>query len=69
MIKEHQVRGQNDKVYFARKTANGSEICRLTFHKKFIKRIDTQTVYKTKDRVVAMQCDFGTVPLHKLRKH
>ena len=69
MIKKYQVRSQNNSVYFAKRIANRSEIHRLTFHKKFNKRIDTELLYHTSNRVLALQTDISTVPLHKLRKN
>ena len=69
MVKEHQVRGQSNVIYYAMTDLHRHEIYKLKFHKKFNKRVTTERIYSLNSAVTAIQCDVEPVPLHKIRKH
>ena len=57
MVKEHQVRGLKNSVYFAAKSTNRNEILKLSFHKRFCKRVEVSGIHQINNRIVALQCD------------
>ena len=63
MLLEYQVRGVDQSVYFAQKTANNFQISKISFHKKFSKRLIKTQVWRTNDRIVSLERDSEYQPL------
>ena len=58
MVKEFMIRGGGQKVYFAQKNdANSFSIMRISYHKKFSKRILLEHMFEFNQRIVALECD------------
>ena len=58
MVKEFMIRGGGQKVYFAQKNdANSYSIMRISYHKKFSKRILLEHMFEFNQRIVALECD------------
>ena len=57
MVKEYQIRGSQESIFFVEKHLNRSAIMKLEFHAKSHKKLLKTEVYETNCRLVAVESD------------
>ena len=62
MVREYQIRGSYETVFFAQKNIDRSTIQKLEFHQKSTKKVTKTQVYHLNSRLVAMERDDD--PIH-----